>query len=859
MKKSVLNQALSKSLRSKYIGTGGAFRFRSFQTWLLDADLPADLHVFLALFAFDGMRVQDFGAAIKSKPALYTPEKIGLSWSDPVGRVQRLSLSAMTIFLLRKTSWDKVHNFSTKALEEVYGNFSGHVKTLDHFSADQLAWFSEISSGPLFEHFCGRIPMTALSDECYVRFSTKQAIFMEDLHSIEKEESERILSIALSGFLEPVGEDKNPLLIDRLLQICHRKRIDDASKQKYSMLQQCFSLAEESADFGAVSSLILSWAIDLIGHGTGNKSNISVSTIVSYVGVLSRPLFQALKQQDVIEWDVAKFETLYEKLIQEVSAGQRRSMASAINSWHRFLVNWLDIPPIYKRLHDEVMESPPLANIVWENEYRLLQEWLTGAKMDQRLVMYLQAIFCVAYHIRIRINELLKLRLVDIRIFAGSAEITIRGTKSIAAKRRVEVSSILVIELITLLERRLSESALPDDLLFADPNKINRIYQLSKLYTFSNQLLKAATGDRSIRFHVMSHTVITQSVSEILAGGTASLTNPLHQCATDVAHYSIITSCSEYVHCYEDAIRLTIDRGLQDLEMTSKVVSKWTGCRPEAIRQRVFRSGIRKNTCYWKIVLGSINFTGVSLLSDDYQVILAEIPKFLSEGNRIDFTKILNIFCDLSKSVALETIALRQSLDVKNIKLFLLHAKSVILKGRLDKRINFNSTMREVEIAINELTGVDFRKVNQKKLDEIFKWFKRNQLSDEMLKAATSWLMLQKSGYISLPPDSKSRNLIYVLSKIGLPITHVAIAHSTCTNQNDLIILQSIFYETYGATVPQFNVEQRRGRPNIYLLFSSTRVRAGVMPKPASSSISGLNGLLFIMMVMMEGGIVDGQ
>lgn len=859
MKKSVLNQALTKPLRNQYIAVGGAYRFKNFQAWLLTTDLPTDLHAFLALFAFDGARLKDFNSIIGSHPTLYDSGKVGISWHDHIGRTQRLRLSPMTISLLGETNWKNIQNYKIEDLAEVYGKFAGNSKALDHFTADQLAWFSEIGTGPLIEHFMGRIPMTALSNECYVRKNTKLVVATENSDSDNDEEAERILSIALLGFLEPSGKDNNPIIIDRLLQICHRKRIDDSTKHKQSMLAQCLNLAKEAVEYGPASSLILAWACDLIGQGTSNKTNISVSTIVNYVGVLARPIFGAIRHQEINDWDAQKFEELYDQILREISTGQKRNMASAISSWHQFLVNWLDTPPITKKLHDQVSEAPPQANILWAHEYNLIQEWLTNAQCDERVILYLQAMFCVAYKIRIRIGELLKLKISDINIFDSKVEISIRGTKSKAAKRRIEVESFEVIELIKLIQRRQNESALPDDLLFADPNRLDKVFELSKLYTYSNQLLKVATGDRTIRFHSLSHTVISLTISQILAGGTTALLNPMHQSATDVAHFSVLTSTHEYVHLYEDAIRETINRGLQDLVITSQTASKWSRDTPEAIRKRVSRGGIVKNHMYWQIIFGSSHISRIDAIEDAYKTEKPKKPQFLSEINMPDYIKILNVFGDFSTNTPIETIALRQSIKTEQIKNLLTYAKSVIFKGNLHQDINFDSSINKVAFTIGKLGGVDFIKTQKPKLNRITKLFQRYYLTNDILDGAKAWLILQKSKYIAISSDTDSRNLVLALSKIELPVTQLAVAYSENANPSALPIIQSFFYEAYGATVPQFKVKNRRGRPNTYLLISSTRVQSAVMPKPATTSVSGLNALFFISMVILEGQFTDGK
>lgn len=853
MKRHILDQALKKSLRAKYLAQGGAYRFRTFQKWLLENDLPPDIAAFLSLFAFDGMRVDDFSYAVKSFPLVYAEGKVGIAWSDNIGRTQRIRLSAITIHLIKQCGWNEVIKLTMTVLEEMYQNIAGNKDTLEHFKRDQIAWFSEISSGPMLEHITGSIPMTALPDSVYARLQTKQALIIENSNDLDSD-AENTFSLALSGFLEPTGEDKNPLIIDSILRICHRKQVHDTSNHKRWMLEQCSELAISAPQYGPVSSLILSWAIDLIANGTVGKADISVSTVVNYVSVAARSIFSEFKGSDFPDWDAADYQSIYKKIIQSASQGQKRNMASALNTWHRFLVNWLDVAPISSKLHDEVPELPPHSNILWQHEYQKIMDWLNVSCMDERMAIYLRIMFCVAYRVRIRINELLKLKLSDIKIYDDKIELVIKGTKTAAAKRTLLIDRESLAELEMLKNRRESELALDCDYIFSDPNKIKKIYRLGAIYAFANQLLKIVTGDRSIKFHITSHTVISNGASEILSGGTDSLLNPLNQFATDVAHYSILTTCAVYMHTLEDALRVTIDRDLKNLKITSKVAARWSCYTESALRKRSSRASLDSNDLYWKAILESVDITNFPAVSENFKVETPLPPKFLSSKSQVDYSKVLNLFSDLVDNHSIEKIALRQSLDEQEIYHYLLQAKQIIMNWRLSDQVRYSSSAQQVAMLIGEISGFDFLKANQPKLANIKNWLIKNPFTKEIVNWLQSWLNLQSSGYVSLNLDADTRNLILLISRIGISSTQLAVAFSSNIDRTYLLTLQSIFYECYGVTVPQFSVESRRGRPDAYLLFSSSRIHSQEIPKPASTSVVGLNALLLTALVFSCGG-----
>lgn len=858
MKRYILDQALKKSLRTKYLSQGGASRFRHFQKWFLETDIAHNIAALLSLFAFEGMCIRDYCYVVKSRPIIYMSGKVGIAWEDEIGRTQRIQLSPISIHLISQCGWDAVSVTPLKVLHEVYGNIAGHKATLEHFKKDQMAWFAEISSGPIHEHLSGVIKMTALPDRVYARLQTKQALSIKNQDDFDGS-SDHIFSMALSGFLEPVGADKNPLIIDSILLICHRKQVHDTSNHKKWMLNQCFEHAISADQYGPVSSLILSWTIDLIANGTSGKAGISVSTIVNYVGVAARSIFSEFKNTTFSDWSAADYQLIYKKIIDTASSGQKRNMASALNSWHRFLVNWFDFPPISSKLHEEVAELPPHSNILWQNEYQKLLDWLNDSTMDERMVTYLRVMFNIAYCARLRINELLKLRLCDIKIFDEKIELQIKGTKSTAAMRYLLINRESLLDVELLKNRRSDELALNDDYIFGDPNKIGKIYKLGSIYSLANQLLKIVTGDRSIKFHTMSHTVISNGASEMLIGGTNSLLNPFSQFASDSAHYSIMTTYAEYMHTYEDAIRATIDRDLRYLKITSNVVQKWTGILAETIRKRKSREHIDCHKFYWKAIFEDVDITHFQNVSDGFDVEVPVSPQFLVRKSQIDFSKVLNILKDISANKPMEAILLRQSVDQPAVNNLLKQAKQIIINWQLSHDIRYSSSVEQVARSIRQITRFDFTKSDQPKLEEIRNWLIKNPITKEVANWLNSWLNLQKSGYIALNLEPDTRNLILFISKTGIPSTQLAIAHTSNLDKKYLLILQSIFYERYGMTVPQFTVKNRRGRPDSYLIFCSSRVSSKEIPKPASTSIAGLNALLFAALIMPQRSPYDNQ
>lgn len=847
MKKSTLKRALSKSSRITQLSKeNGATRFEEFQLRLLEIELPVHIHLFLSLFAFDGLRVGDFKKAMLSKPLRYEGEKIGLGWIDEDDRQQRIQLGNISLKLLCGTDWALVQKLTLECLAEHYWSCGTVELTLQMFTRDHATWFSEIASGPFVDHFQGIIPMTALSDDCYVRLQTKRALAAEG--DIEDMTHEGAFYQSLEGWLEPQGNDDNPTVVNEISELFKRPKADDLQGYKSRKLQQCLDKLSDAIDAGPLTSLILAWVIHLLLNGTRNRSNAAVNTIVNYVGVIVEPIFFAFRK-GFEKWDLATFEEKYDGLISKVTPGSRKNMASAIQSWHHFLVGWLDVPPLKKKYHDEVPLSIPLANVLWPHEYELIQNWLAHASPDPRLGRYLKAMFNIAFRKRFRINELLKLRVKDVQILDDVVQINVRGTKSIYSKRRIDLDIDQFPEFVELVRYRQNELASMGEYLFGDPNRIGKIYSLSKLYTCANHLLKSATGDISIRFHSLAHTVVSSELIVPLIGGTPSLANSLHQLSSDFGHYSILTSCSEYMHRYEGTMRKTCDRGISNLKISYQVAERWSDKSSSAMRKQASRSGANKQVVQWQSIFTSSCKVDIQDISFNRKVIEPEPPAFLSKNININLSNILSVFSDVQKGLSLEIIALRQSISLRDINDLLRIAK-ITLSNCSNSNVDFSFS---TELVVHELQKFDwiwFAKPSIAKDESIIKIAQKHYRS--FSTGIDAWLLLIKNGYLSLSDQLCADQFLKLLAQLSIPKNNLAIAYTNACDHQYLRVLQACFFEYFHLTVPIFEVRKRGGRPDSYLLFSSKKIFANAMPKSATLSTSGLNAVLLSIAVLLE-------
>jgi integrase len=617
------------------------------------------------------------------------------------------------------------------------------------------------------------------------------------------------------------------------------------------VLEQCRTLAVKAVDYGPVTSLILSWVIDLFVNGSMSKKDLSGLTIGNYVSEASRLLFNELKGKDFSEWSDKDFSELYQKLIRGVSQGRQRNLASALTGWHRFLVNWFNFPPIASKLHNEVKMLPPHANVIWDHEYQLLQAWLSNAEMDQRLIMYLQVIFLIAFNIRIRTQELFRLKLCNFHIFDNQIEIRIYGTKTPAAKRVIIVNRHEFEILEKLILRRYSEGASSKDFLFGDPNALKKIYRLRALYSYALQLVKLVTGDQTVRFHTFSHSVITRQLKPILKGGSGDENNPFYQIATDSAHFSINTTCSEYCHQYEFAVRESIDRALKNIKITSGLCSKWTGEISATLRQKKKRMLKHQGLDYWDVVFASTKLNTFVPITIGLSLGNVEKPIILNSKQAIGAYKLLQIFNDLAENFDKETTSIRQNVPISRIEDYLVVLRQVIQAGKLSSKIDYESTLDELVICLRQgIKGISFKKPIKTPAALILQAAKKmTNLNGLVIDA---WLSSFRFGFLELKSTERIRQFIKLLHALDIPVTHLAIAVSVKLELMEIKKIQSHFYEYYGSTVPQYIVESRGGRPPCYLKVSSTQVLSNQVPASATSSVAWLNAIFLTSLVWAQ-------
>lgn len=852
MKTSTFNRAVHQSTRPKYLRNGGANRFEYFLSHLTRNFSCIDENGFgVALLAFDGVTYDNILQAVKQIPYA-TDEGVCISWRSKDGRYHRTLLSAMSIKIYTEQLYKAKTGFNEKKFEQFYAKFAGYKDTIQAFKEDQMQWLALNFSGPLFEHISGRMLFSGVPDSAYRRQKTKRRLIVE---SQTDSASDKAISETISGYLEPIGLDKNPVIIDHLIHACRRRvKIANHLAKNY-MLDECLLLSNPAKEHGPLTSIIVAWAISLIVHGSRNQENLSQAAVANYVTVVALKLFSHFRDKEIQSFHSQDFEELYKRVIDSVTVGQQKIAASAISAFHNFLEDWLDAPFISRQKYHQDSDTIPRANVIWQHEVDQILDWLNLADCDERLVQIWRLAILIGYEKRIRIGELLAIHLQDIQFFEDQVQVFIAGQKSKAAKRYIVIKSPQTIQLLKVfVERRRKEFALGKELLLGDPKQPQSVYKLGQFYYGLNSLLKAVTGEHQASYHWLSHSVISFGLVDILQGGISDYINPFSQFATDSGHFSIVTTFHEYMHLQHIPIRNSLDRALSKIPVTSEIVSNWTSGKAATIRKRVNQYALDQQSYYWQKMLEKTNvIEEIGSMGAEIATEKPIPPDFLAENKINGFETIFYVLRDLSNCFPEESIVSRHGLTNEEFEFIIGKTKAAICKHQLMGGWTYQITIWE---AINKLSdlkknGYDFDNAMQSKYAPIFRYLKKQKclVSDEIQDGLFGWCDLHFESYGSyqkLDAGVGTLNFLRYLFLSGVDITKLAVfyeSESVKQMSSTWEIIRQSLISSFGITPPFFSIEPRRGRPDCYFVLTNSRIDSRKPPYGSATSMAGFQAI----------------
>lgn len=847
--------------------------FRGLQAKLLRREITTGnllAELALALVAFEAVVTQDdLVKAIDAASNSYRHDgRLAIEWKREDKRQDRRFVSSLTgacIEALPSTPPTELAAKEAIAAAATLAFPNSAIATDELFRA-ATSWAYESLPGVLLGHVTGLAPFCALPRSVFARHATGLALAVtDDLDSIASE----VIGEALDRFFQQCATTGSAWVITELEQACTRKRNVPRHLNKRDMLLQCQLLSRKIGEADSLSALLVAWAADLIESGTQTKPDIHPGTVHKYVRYIAMQLHLNVKADDILEWSHEDFETCYRTIVASAPAGKQGNTASALSSWHAFLVRWLDVPPLRIRLHKDAAEPLPAANVIWSHEKLRIAEWLQTETGDERLLGQVKVAVEIAWGGRIRANELFHTRLHNLRIYPDLVEIEVApmirdGKPKSKSGLRVltykDPDAQVVIRAWHM--RRQAEGALSSDFLFGDPHQPEKIYRLGSLYTTLNQLSKATTGDPTVSLHTWGHTWISANVGDALCSSSSIDIDPLDAIATDAGHLSGVPTVRHYSHFFERALRHHIDLCLRAVELSSREASHWSGVSAVALRQRTFTQRLPAQTIYWDAILSKPLPPDIPSADLGFPTSVPASPLTFVQRKTAILEDVILAIRDIAGGIDRAAVALRcrQGEEwVTRLQSCMLTILSRIIRLPRQQYGSDAALQNSIASALQlPRNAIDFFRIDQAKFAGLRKALTRLGTERARLFAAT-WECCYSGAFISLMDGHVAGRLFAELASAEIPRDQVAfsIATSKGTHPDGAAlahesVLQLAFRKTYKTSALIEYKAPRRGRPARYLMWSSTTLGEQQAPASAALSITGYNALMFALSTFLE-------
>lgn len=874
-KTSPIRMVTSPSMKGKPRGTlatvysphalHAARRFENVQGALLRGDLALndpDVRLVAFLVAFDG--VARYASLVDAHTACRTAYTwngaVCIDWKAPCGRIDRRHLSVWTQFTLAQT--DALSISSEQAVLMLDQRFQelaadrDFPRNLDTFLGDSQAWLALNLAGPSFAHAIGAARLAALPRSVFARESSQRALQVAT--DKDKQEGEFLadsaMGLALDAYLSGDTVDGGYWLVDEVMAICQ------TTSSRRAMVKDLLTISTRSGK-GRISSLVLAWATDLAESGTPGDADISPRTVSKYVRAIARDLLDQFRRKSLEDLKSEEFDTRYREVIRSKPAGAQRTCASALSSWHFFLVCWLDVAPRTRSLHRDLPEAIPKANVVWPHELRTIAEWLAKAE-ESRLVRQTRVAFAIAGAIRVRTNELIKLRLKNVRVIGNAVEIEIctsvsdGGLKSQNARRVQTIECPIIAATVSAWkQRRLEELAMPEDYLFGDPHRAGKPYCPGRMQLLMNRLLKDVTGDPSVSIHTLSHSWATNRYLHASCDESDLDVNSLDALSAEAGHGDASMTLAHYVHRCEEAIRREIDTAIASRlrwpEMSPFVSMNHGTYRQRLSRQKRSMVGLDDRQCKLDLIAAALPSIKLPAADSGIETGEAMTTAVGARATGISLGMVIDALIDVALGTSVEIAALRACRTQEDIVRIVHQATEIMVElgefrpGRQTQGLSDVGDGLRIALHGAVRGRFDFSKIRQPKLMALREFLARGLSDPSVRDAMQSWLQCYRYGYVSLAQPSRAAALIRMLSKSGVSASAIGIF---CIPPSDLASLrlkeeiEAVFVQEYAAAPLTKECGIRGGRPPAYLAVSGTDFSGRA--SNATLCMKGLNALM---------------
>lgn len=854
-------------------------RFAGIQDAFLRSEfgaVPIAERVLLSCILFDGICTQaDLCLVAEQLPKVYAFEnRIFIEWETPQGATDRRELGAITCKLLSELGpLPAVTDWKSPLEHAIASHYRLTKDALNNFLEDARCWLCRVLNGPLYTHVSGLIRLTALPHSTFIRKATEAILApSKDSGTADGEDDLTARGELIEGALLGEVTSEACTIISTLKSACTPLVSNASHRCKTDALVRCLSLSKTAASVGPVSCFLVLWLVELIESGTQGTSDLAGRTIAAYVRSAAEPLLLGLRGKDLLALTGEEYFLIYDQIREATPRGSQKNMMSGIASWHHFLRDVIDVPPLPRSLYADIPDPVPRANIVWPHEFARCRGWLDQSSIDERLRTQTRVLLDLLQAVRLRTKEAMQLRLRNFHLYDDALEVEVAPLlrdgppKSESGWRTQTVSDPEILQsLNNWIQRRRNEGATNTDLLFGDPHHPKSVYRYGMFYALSNRLLKDATGDTSVSLYTCSHTIISGWMENALMSSGTGEVNPIDEIAVAAAHFSGQTTLAHYSHRYEIPLRHHLDQALHAHGIDAAIAARWSGIRADTLRQRWARrkeSRTERDQYLWseiELARQPDAFPSVAKATD---TIVPGRPAILDSRKISAFSLALSSLDDIVACNSLEAVALRNGVALdwvhslcraaaEVLSYLGLHAQANLLPRRMGVPPSHDEGRLALQSLCTARFGISFSRYRQPKFGPLLKYLSSSSDSMLLRSAFDAWAASRQWGYLSLESASETEDILSLLKAADVPIDHLAVSIAAQDPEQlspeealKASTLANRFTVRWGHPPDADFKLPRRGRPSMYLLWSSSALDRGSQSPAASVALDGLDALM---------------
>lgn len=865
-------------------------RFQQLQGWMIHPGTQLDpgARAIAMLIGLEGIvRAQDLPLAYSALAGTFEFQKRALIEWQLNGHTDRRELSVYSRLNLTKvqrlpdfeSALMQLLNAAEKALLCPSGSRD---LRLDALLNDAQANASVALPTALFAHLMGEAKFTPLPRSCLARAESGMALKMPTHAIPQPDKSDRVFERSLEAAL--LGQKGSAI---RDMSFCMSIRQALTAPQRGTVAtrralisQQLLDLGPKCEQVSLAANLLMAFAIELHERGTQGHGRLDVDSPNAYFNAIFKGFLDQFSDVHLMSLKPED----YAKRIAAVSVACPDSKArAALSAFHHFLRTWDLAPSLPKGLFGDAPETQVKANRLWPHEIDRIHYWLEEAAQT-RLIEAVRCAFAIGSSVPVRIGELLWQRLEGIRLGDNFVEFDLSpllcdpSLKSPESRRRPLVTNPMCVAIIrSWVQRRRDEQRdlaalrgepvgdLVRGYLFGDPNNAGKLFRLGAMSLLLNRLLKAVTGDLSIAFHILRHTLASPYVEGILiqsgSVAVASDVNPIDVWGSTMGHSSGQTVLEAYAHEFEAALRVHLDAALFDhFQPKSNVVEFWTKEHASTVRQRTCRAPANERNLVGNRCLQSAAVKMHLPKADTgFELSVSCIPLTPLAFEDLTVCTVAAVLFDLGRGISMAQTRMRQDLSLEQVE----NIAAVV--GCLSDRLTGRRTRSQSDVAMgiealvdpsDEKLGFrpDFQRMQQPRWPALLS--SMNSATDsETLKAAIDYWVANVHGiHLALVPSAGLQALLSVIdaSKLNLQLMRIHVngklAQLSQSQKNDLLRIESFVEGCLGQPLTPDHMSARRGqrgrhvRPMFYLVVgSAVQKKLDASRLGAAQSIAGLN------------------